>query len=316
MMLRKLVSVLVATGLLLCAASTASAALLMPLQSELKYRLGFMPELHVSGTYRAGGWATLNATQDNLAVEASIWATVAGGHGGTSIYTGTALITNLVITGVNASGTLTGSFTATNPLGGNLTGTTATPSSNTICPGGCLGGSLGFNGQTVISILGTPVPFNMNMFGIGGTGTEPILGLVVTGAPMITGKMRITNVTTNVISIPDRPATGPGYELAPHATEEVKTFTTGGYFVSTYPTAPVMVTASVSAWGSMNVTAGGSGTVTTVTPARVVTGALGVGNLPTLLSYQFVFVPEPGTMLLLVSGTAGLLLLGRKRMRK
>ena len=318
-MLRKLVCLLAVVGMGFSIATSASAALLAPLQSEMFYKLGTVPAVRdVYATYRFGGWATLNATQDTLTVQASLWATVAAGSGGTSIYTGTALITNLVLTAANLSGTFTASFTDPNPMGGNLTGTSATPSSNTICPGGCLGGYQGVTGQNLLGILGTPIPFPNNV--IGGPGISasiPTLGIVASGGPFVTGKIRITNITSNVLSMPGRGGvTGIAFTLVNDPTEEVKTFTSGGYFVTTYPTAPLMVEATVSVTGSMNVTAGGAGTVTMVAPARVLTGALGVGNLPVRLMETFVFVPEPGTMLLLLSGAAGLVLLGRKRMLK
>jgi hypothetical protein len=41
-----------------------------------------------------------------------------------------------------------------------------------------------------------------------------------------------------------------------------------------------------------------------------------VGNIPGSYSQTFAFVPEPGTLLLLVSGAAGLVLIGRRRVRK
>jgi hypothetical protein len=40
------------------------------------------------------------------------------------------------------------------------------------------------------------------------------------------------------------------------------------------------------------------------------------GNLPMYVSMTLSFIPEPGAPLLLGSGVAGLVILGRKRMRR
>ena len=57
------------------------------------------------------------------------------------------------------------------------------------------------------------------------------------------------------------------------------------------------------------------GTVTVIAPLRIDTGAI-AGRLPGATVAVFTFVPEPGTMLLLVSGAVGLVVIGRRRMRK
>jgi hypothetical protein len=50
-------------------------------------------------------------------------------------------------------------------------------------------------------------------------------------------------------------------------------------------------------------------------PFRLDTGNLS-GSSVGVLYKTFTFVPEPGTMLLLVSGAVGLAVIGRRRMRK
>ena len=61
-------------------------------------------------------------------------------------------------------------------------------------------------------------------------------------------------------------------------------------------------------------TPGGLGTVKLVAPAGLMS-TLG-GNLPLFVQLTLTFVPEPGTLLLLGSGIAGLAIIGRKRMRR
>ena len=60
-------------------------------------------------------------------------------------------------------------------------------------------------------------------------------------------------------------------------------------------------------------TPGGAGVITLVAPAGLMS-TLG-GAFPLFVSMTLTFVPEPGTLLLLGSGIAGLAILGRKRMR-
>jgi hypothetical protein len=49
---------------------------------------------------------------------------------------------------------------------------------------------------------------------------------------------------------------------------------------------------------------------------RIDTSAAIAGRIPGEVILHFEFVPEPGTMLLLVSGAVGLAVIGRRRMRK
>ena len=67
--------------------------------------------------------------------------------------------------------------------------------------------------------------------------------------------------------------------------------------------------------GTNSIDASGVGSVTLISPTKINTGALGLGNLPGVWRASFKFVPEPGTVLLLVSGAAGLAFIGRKRMK-
>jgi hypothetical protein len=322
MMLKKLAVLFATLGMLSMLATSASAGIFLPQQSTLKVNLGALPPIVVTGKYQNGGWATLtnNGSQHDLTDLKSIWKD-AGVSVGTSLLTGVALITRLTLTETNQSGSFTASFTAANPVGGNLTSSNPNQTANsaTICPGGCLGGIEGFTGQFIVGLVGSPLPFTLTVVGVGGQAILPVgqAAIVATGGPFVTGKVKITNITTNVISMPQRPAIGIGITLEPSGTEEVKTFTTGLGFVTDHPGATNLETrATVTLEGTNNLaSASGTGQVTLISPLRIQTGPLGVGNIPGKFSKTFAFVPEPGTVLLLVSGAAGLIFIGRKRMK-
>jgi hypothetical protein len=285
-------------------------------------QLGGGQGLTVVGTYQNGGYVTLsnNGGSHDLAQGDDIWKTT-GLAAGTSLFTGVALITDLVVTAANNAATVTPAFSAANSLAGNLTNSDQTIYSGTICPTGCLGGTATVDGQTVVKVAGAPFPFPNTILGIGGTATIMIgtATIAATGAPFVTGKVRITNVTTNVISLPNRSGapTGVGIILEPTSQELVKTFTTMGGFRSTNPSGQLETRATVTLSGTNQLaSASGAGQVTLVAPLRIDTGPLQVGNIPGKVRATYVFVPEPGTLLLLASGAAGLVLMGRRRIRK
>ncbi len=330
-MLRKLLGLVAAAAMVSAFASNAWAGVFLPLSSDLSVNLGGNPTISVPGTYNGTGWATLsnNGSEHDLSVGAGIWkgSGINAGHGtGTALLTGVALLDNLTLSVTNQAGNLTASFSTANPVGGGLTGTATTPSSATLCPSGCLGGQQGLSGNVFLYALGGSLPFPLNPsatvgVGIGGTttvmlGTVPI---VVTNAPWITGKVRITSLTTNVIQVVRNATaiTGVGVTLAPEGTEDVRTFTTGLGWRSTASTNPIETRGTVTVGGT-NILASASagGAVTLISPQRINTGPIGLGNIPAVWREQFLFVPEPGTVLLLVSGAAGLVVIGRNRMKR
>ena len=330
-MLRKLLGLVAVAAMLSAFATTASAGIFLPVESSLRVNLAGNPTIIVAGKYQNGGWATLtnNGSEHDIAEAASIWkgAGVAAGNGtGTALLTGVALLDNLTLSVTNQAGTFTPSFTATNPLGGGLTGTAATPNSGVLCPSGCTGGTAGLSGNVFLYALGTSLAFPLNPstgtgVGIGGTATVPLgsLPIVVTNAPWITGKARITDLTTNVIEVirDGVVLVGVGVTLGPAGTEDVRTFTTGLGWRSTMTTANIQTRGTVTVGGTNILASEGlGGAVSLISPQRINTGAIGLGNVAAVWRKDMVFVPEPGTVLLLVSGAAGLVLIGRNRMRK
>ena len=322
-MLRHVLVLLAVFGMMLGSASSALAGVLNAPDSTFTLQLGGLPPIVITGTYTLGGTATLsdNGASHDLSDTTGIWSTV-GKAPGTSLFTGVNLITNLVVTAANEAGAFTPSFTIQNPVGGNQTAPTSTAYSGTICPGGCLGGTETVSGQTVVFIAGNPSAFSNDIIGIGGVGTLMVGGatIAVTGGPFVTGKVRITNITTNIVQIPNRSpiATGPQFLLKVTSSEVVRTFTTLGGFITSGTVSAVLETqATVTIAGTNQLaSASAAGQVTLVTPLRIDTGPLAVGNIPGSVTKTFVFVPEPGTLLLLASGAAGLVLIGRRRSRK
>jgi hypothetical protein len=328
-MLRRLLVLLAVIGFVVGTASSALAGFLLPRSSEIVYKLGGLPSVHVTGTYSGGGWASVsdNGSNHDLTDSTGIWNTVANSPG-TSLFTGVALITDLLITLENNSGSFTAGFSAANSVAGNLTNSRQSVYSGTVCPDGCLGGTETISGQNIIIILGNPLIFQNNILGIGGTGTVMVGQAVIaaTGGPFVTGKVKITNITSNVVQLPGRQATpfetpvrftGLAFTLDPTSMEEIKTFTTLEGFITSNASGVLKTNASVTLKGTNTLaSAAQGGAVTLVTPLRIDTGPLAVGNIPGKMTKTFVFVPEPGTMLLLASGAAGLVILGRRRSRK
>ena len=336
-MLSKLVTSLAAIGLLCgMATSSASAAIFMAPESTLSLNISALPTLETTGGYANGGYATLtdNGSAHDLSDTASVW-TDPGVFAGTSLLTGVNLITDLeLIIDGNDAGNLTASFTTANNMG-----------PGTICASGpCLGGEEIVRGSFVIFFsiedptnnkftvnFDFEVPTTTTTTAAPGTGAIgkkafgqwDIAGnaLTLDAAPFVTGKVKFTGIKTNVVSMPGRGGvTGVGLTLKPASSEEVKTFTIGGGFKTTSTGSAALLTLTeltIAGTNSLSSAAAG-GEVTLIAPLRVELPALGLGVLPGAVTKKFVFaaVPEPGTVLLLVSGAAGLVILGRRRMRK
>lgn len=358
-MTRKFLALGAVLALAFSFAGTAMAGAFSAPASSTTVQLGGGQGITYNGTYQAGGNATLTnsggshtlsfaggtfptgtLTGTATSMGTTPFGTFQGAKSaGTSLFTGVALLTDLLIVSAdNAAGTFTPSFTYANEVGGNLTNSAATMYSGTICPTGCLGGLASVSGSTVLQAAGAFFGVPNSVIGVGGT-TTLALGtmttILVTGGPWVTGKVRITDLTTNVISMPGRvptagqqvgPQGGPvgvGVSLAPTSQETVSTFTVSGAFRTTMggvnDVTPdgIETRGTVTLQGTNNLaSASGAGSVTLISPLRIDTGPLGLGRIPGFVKTKFVFAPEPGTLLLLASGAAGLVLIGRRRSKK
>ncbi len=332
MMLKKLVGLISTAAFFVSLAGTGSAAVLDPINSTFRVNLAALPTITINGYNGLGNTATLTngvGAGHDLSTDAGLFQG-SGITAGTATMTGIPLILNMTLTATNNAAAYTSAFgPVANPWGGGLTGGNPnfSASSGTICPAGCMGAggaitSGTFSGQIILNVGAGPgnPQFPLGAIGVGGTDSITLGGqpIVATGGPWVTGKVQLTGLTTNIISLPGRGGvTGPAVELFLTADEAGtnKVFTTLGGFTSTMSLGVVSTTMTVQFGGTQNLaSASVGGTVTMISPTRVNTGPLGQGTIPGVFRQTFTFVPEPGTVLLLVSGAAGLVALGRKRM--
>ena len=308
MMLRKLGIVLALVGLAaFVTSSTANAGTFAPGISELRFNLGGLPPLTLTG--RASGTATLDSDW-NLWDAQSIWVTT-NYSGGTSAFTGVPGIDNLFFTFQNLAGHFAPGFIRPNPIG----------------PGtiGGFGGIEPIRGLTIVvtSVLGLPIHqaagFDLNTLSPQGGFTVaeafPSLGVTITatGAPFFTGHVKMTAINTDLVHVTSGPRAGvtgiPNTilgtlnEMVTQITEKLGAITNE------------LETFNVTLWGYKCITTKhGVGSIALISPTRVTTN-LDVGNLPAGVVKVFRFVPEPGSLLLIGSGVVGLMLVARRKMK-
>jgi hypothetical protein len=315
--MRKLTVLLAAAGLLLGISGSAQAGEMVQTGSTLGLALGGLPSIEIFALPGTESLVALNdgsllgpVTGHNILVGSDVWSTINFGPG-TSLFTGVPLIDNLKFTVANNAGVLQDGFTvASNSIGGG----------GSLGPN--VGGILRLQGVAVIHALGggiqLPVPLS-NVGGVmGETTMVSLLGQNITAinGPFISDAVVITGLTENIVTIPLRGnAQGVAFTLQPTTMETVMTPTTNGGYRSTAGGDP-FINHTVTISGTNNLASGSkAGAVTVVSPLRISTGLI-AGTIPGMARIHLEFVPEPGTMLLLVSGAVGLAVIGRRRMRK
>jgi hypothetical protein len=328
---RTVLHLLISAGLVLGLAGQVNAATFAPSGSILGFALGGLPQaefLALPGTESLVSSGNLpQLTGHRVWAENTVWSTINFGPG-TSLFTGVPSISNLKITVINNEAHFEDGF-ASNP-----TGVVGTHFGGGLSVGPTFGGIASVNGQVILDILnglnqGVPLDAVGQVLGSAITTTVGPLAIFASGHPWISSSVQISQVTSNIISVP-RTVAPPGslttlgsrvqgvaftlnVDVAGGETE--MTQSTGGGFVSISGGNP-LENHTVTITGSNQLISGSqAGKVTVVAPLWINAGA-SLGNLPGALTMGFEFVPEPGTLLLLASGAIGLAVIGRRRMRK
>ena len=312
--MRRLLTVLTVATVALGVTGIAQAATFDPGQATFAITLGGINNPPTSALVIGGGGSVSlvdnGAGGHDIVVDASVWATVNYLYG-SALYTGVPIIEDIGITVGNSAFTATSNFTTPNYL------------ENQPHPG--FGPTLGaqgpVNGKLIIWALGNPaVSFDLAKMGgpAGGTTKPTVLGVPfsVTFQPWATAPGPITGITTNIVSY--QGVTGAQMTMRLTPSQSYKVLSTGGGFVTTtggipleyHTVTPPPVNQLLSA------TSTATGSVTLVAPVRIDTSPSVSGRVPGAGWIDLVFVPEPGTMLLLVTGAIALVAIGRRRTRK
>ena len=313
--MRRTFSVLAVVILAFVLAGTTQAATFVPEESSLTLNLG---SIFVGGPDAAPGTEAMVSLVDNgagghdVVMQPSVWSTI-NYSGGTALWTGIPLISDALITVKNKQMTVTDGFVYTNYLSG-LTGV-----HNTVGPG--MGyDSSPLSGQLFLSILKGVVMVKFELAPIGGpagggqTATAIGIPIPVTNGPYFTGPVPVTGITTNVLSWEG--VTGAGITLHLTPSQHAPVLTTGGGYLATGGGLPMEYhTVTIEGTNEL-LSANEGGFIMIPSPMRIDTTADISGRVPGASWWRLKFVPEPGTMLLLVAGAVGLAVVGRRRARK
>lgn len=293
---RKLLGVVLAAGLVL--SSAANAGTFDVANSFLGIKIGNIPRIDVAPNPGSESSFTLTGAVDNHTITetASVFQTT-NYWVNSAAFTGFAQLTGLKVTMHSGSGSFSDGFSVPNSVGpGNIGG---------------FGGGEEVTGTALLVAGGFNIFVPLGVIGSGGTTVVPALSnnIVLEGEPFGTQAAQITGISSNILYIPSKGGTGLAFTM---------NLTTVELLTATEVTVNGIVqeAQTVTVAGSNNLQSASSpGMVTMVSPFRIATGNL-AGNVPGAIYKKFTFVPEPGTMLLLVSGAVGLAVIGRKRLRK
>jgi len=275
---------------------TANAGALDAGTSFLDIKLGSVPRVRLSAASTAvtlSDLGTGHAIDESASVFSTSSFTVQS-----AAFTGLPQLTGLKITLHAGTGDFDESATYANPLGA-----------------GTVSGFGGLESNTGVSVLRAGgFDFTISLGNIGSGGTTNLAAvlanvLVVTGAPFNTGAVNITGLSSNIVHVPSLGTTGVAFTLNLTTVQLITAYelTSAGV---------VSENGSVIIGGANNLaSASAAGSIKMVSPFRIRTGGL-AGNVAGSVTKTFSFVPEPGTVLLLLTGAAGLAVVGRSRMRK